>query len=339
MSELRFALLGTGFWSRYQLAAWGEIEGVRCVALYNRTRSKAEALAAEFGVPTVYDDAELLLRQEQLDFVDIVTDADTHEKFTGLALNHRLPTICQKPMAPSLATAEAMARKSEDAGIPLLIHENWRWQAPLRRLKGVLQSGRLGPIVRARIDYANKFPVFDNQPFLRELERFILTDIGTHILDVARFLFGEATELYCQTRRMHEDIQGEDVATVMMQMDEGLTVTCNMSYASRGECDRFPETFAAIEGTHAGVSLGAGHHLTLFHGDSTEIEQVLVPQYAWADPAYSLIHASIVDCHRNLVAALRGEAIAETNAIDNLKTLRLVDSAYQSAAEHAVIRF
>lgn len=47
MSNLRFAMLGTGFWSRFQLAAWHELNGVECVALYNRTRGKAEALAAD----------------------------------------------------------------------------------------------------------------------------------------------------------------------------------------------------------------------------------------------------------------------------------------------------
>ena len=43
---LRFAIFGTGFWSRFQLAAWQELEGVECVAFYNRTRSTAEALNA-----------------------------------------------------------------------------------------------------------------------------------------------------------------------------------------------------------------------------------------------------------------------------------------------------
>lgn len=58
MSDLRFAMLRTGFWSRFQLAAWREASGAQCVALYNRTRTQAEALAREFGVPSVYDDAE-----------------------------------------------------------------------------------------------------------------------------------------------------------------------------------------------------------------------------------------------------------------------------------------
>lgn len=338
MSSLRFAMLGTGFWSRYQLAGWREVPDATCVALYNRTRSKAEALAGEFGIPSVYDDAEALFDREAVDFVDIVTDVDTHAPFVAMAAKHGRPTICQKPMAPSLEVAQEMVRLTREAHVPLLIHENWRWQAPLRRLKSILDSGRLGPLVRARIDYANSFPVFDNQPFLKELKQFILTDIGTHILDTARFLFGEMTQLYCQTRRMREDIAGEDVATVMMQTRDGLTVTCNMSYASHWEFDRFPETFVAAEGSLGGVSLGADYELKIFDGSGTYSERVAPTRYKWADPDYELIHSSIVDCHRNLLGALRHECEAETTGEDNLRTLELVYGAYESADKGVVVR-
>lgn len=123
MTNLRFAIFGTGFWSRFQLAAWRELPGVECVALYNRTRAKAEALARDFGVPAVYDDAEELLRREQLDFIDIITDVDTHSRFVQMAAMHGLPVICQKPMAPALATAEAMVATCRTAGVPFFIHE------------------------------------------------------------------------------------------------------------------------------------------------------------------------------------------------------------------------
>ena len=58
MTELRFAILGTGFWARYQLAGWRELPGARCVAVWNRTRAKAQALADEFGIATVYNTPE-----------------------------------------------------------------------------------------------------------------------------------------------------------------------------------------------------------------------------------------------------------------------------------------
>ena len=126
MSNLRFAIFGTGYWSRFQLAGWRELEGVECVALYNRTRAKAEALAQAFDVPTVYDDAEELFRREPLDFIDIITNVETHSQFVHLAAVHGLPVICQKPMATSLEEAEQMVRVCREAGVPFFVHENWR---------------------------------------------------------------------------------------------------------------------------------------------------------------------------------------------------------------------
>ena len=338
MNELRFATFGAGFWAPFQLAAWQEVPGARCVAIYNRTRSKAEALAARFNVPAVYGDPRELLRRERLDFVDIITDVDTHAEFVRLAAEHRLPAICQKPLAPSLQTASDMAQACRRAGVPLLVHENWRWQAPIRRLRQVLDEGRIGRVFRARITYSNSFPVFDNQPFLKELEQFILTDIGTHILDAVRFLFGEPHTLFCRTARVHHEIRGEDVATVILGIGGETTVTCEMSYASRVEHDRFPETFVLVEGDAGLAELAPDYWLRVTTQSGTHAVRCPPPRYKWADPAYDLVHSSIVPCHANLLAALRGEQPAETTAEDNLKTLQLVYSAYESARSGQSIR-
>ena len=62
---------------------------------------KPQALAEQFHVPRVYDNAEELLQKEKLDFVEIITDVDTHALFTELAVKHGVKNIiCQKPMAP-----------------------------------------------------------------------------------------------------------------------------------------------------------------------------------------------------------------------------------------------
>jgi predicted dehydrogenase len=338
MEELRFAIIGTGFWARFQLAGWREVPGARCVALYNRTRSKAEALAREFGIPAVHDDPEELTRREKPDFLDIITDVGTHRWFVELAASRRVPAICQKPMATSLAEAQAMAAACRAAGIPLAIHENWRWQAPIRRLKAVLDEGRIGKVFRARLDFCSSFPVFDKQPFLKDLEQFILTDMGSHILDTARFLFGEVRSLYCRTFRAHRDIRGEDVATVVLGMEGGAMVTCNLSYASRLERERFPETFVLVEGERGSAELAPDCWLRVTAGETTEARRVPPPRYPWADPAYGLVHASIVDCNRHLLDALRSGRPAETSAEDNLKTVRLVFAAYDSAREDRVVR-
>jgi predicted dehydrogenase len=337
MNDLRFAIFGTGFWSRYQLAAWRELGGVECVALYNRTRAKAEALAQAFGVPAVYDDPEDLLRNERLDFIDIITDVDTHSRFVHMAAARRLPVICQKPLAPTYAEAERMVAACRDAGVPFFVHENWRWQTPIRQLKRMLDTGLIGRPFRARIAMVSGFPVFANQPFLAELEQFVVADMGSHVLDVARFLFGEAQRLYCQTRRVHPNIKGEDVATVMLEMG-GTTVVCEIGYAENFlERDRFPETFIFIEGERGSIELAPDFWLRMTTADGTHSRRWPPPRYAWADPAYDLVHASIVSCNANILGALRAEAQAETIGEDNLRTVQLVFAAYESAASGQVV--
>lgn len=338
MKNLRFAIFGAGFWPQYQLAAWNELTGATCVAVYNRTRAKAEALAQRFAVPAVYDDPEELLASEEPDFIDIITDVNTHSRFVHLAAKHRIAVICQKPMAPTLAAAEKMVATCREAGVPLFVHENWRWQTPIRELKKVLDSGVIGAPFRARIDMISGFPVFRNQPFLAELEQFILTDLGSHTLDTARFLFGEADTLYCQTRRVHRNIKGEDVATLMMQMGGRTTVLVEMAYAENFlERDHFPETCFFVEGEKGSAEIGPDFWLRVTTKSGTHARRVPPRRFAWANPAYDVVHASIVPCNADLLRALRGRGRAETPGEDNLKTARLVFAAYDSARRNTVI--
>ena len=340
MPALKFAVLGTGFWARYQVPAWLEVGGAQPVAAYNRTRAKAEEVARRFGIERVYDDPEELLQRERLDFVDIITAVETHAALVSLAAKYRLPVICQKPMSTDLATAERMVAECRQAGVPLYIHENWRWQTPIRALKQALISGVIGRPFRARIDMLSGFAVFENQPFLKELDQFILTDLGSHTLDTARFLFGEASSLYCQTRQVHPDIRGEDAATVVMNMGEQVSVTVNMAYAGNFlEREAFPQTFIFIEGEHGSLELSQDYWLRTTTREGTHLKRVPPPRYSWADPAYAVVHAAIPACNANLLGALKGEAPAETTGEDNLKTVRLVFASYDSARSDQVIHF
>ena len=339
MRPLRFALFGTGFWSRFQLAGWQEIGGVECVALYNRTEQKARDLAARAGLSArIYQDPCELFEREHLDFVDIVTSPETHGRLVALAAERRLPVICQKPMASSYGEAVEMVEICRRAGVPFYVNENWRWQAPIRALKKTLESGAIGTPCRARLRMVSGFPVFENQPFLRELEQFLLMDIGSHILDVARFLFGEPVSLYCSTQKVHRGICGEDMATVLLRFAGGQTLICELGYPGIPlETDHFPQTFALIEGESGSVELGPNYSLRITTAAGTSSEYVKPPHYSWADPAYEVVHASIVPCQADLLAGLRREKTPETTGEDNLRTMRLVHEAYESAKRNEVV--
>jgi predicted dehydrogenase len=340
MATLRFAVLGAGFWARFQLAAWKELDGVECVAIYNRSRDRGEKFAKDFNVPALYDDPEELLRREKPDFIDVVTYPFTLSRFVHLAAAHGTPVISQKPMAPSLAVARESLRVCREAGVPYYIHENWRWQSQLRELKKVLDSGVIGTPFRARISMVSAYPVFANEPHLKDLEEFVLTDMGTHILDLARFYFGESESLYCQVRHVHSDCKGEDVATVMMSMGGRTTVTCELGYPENYvEHEYFPQTMVFVEGNKGTAEVARDYWLRVTTNAGTHSRRCPPVRYSWVDPDYHVVHSSIVACNANLLGALRGETPAETTGEDNYKTLELVFAAYDSARSGKVIHF
>jgi D-apiose dehydrogenase len=339
MTELRFAMFGAGFWANYQLAAWGEIPGVRCVAICDPDRERAEKLAHKFSVASVYDRAEAVFEAGLPDFVDIVSAVHSHGPLVRLAAEHDVPVISQKPMATSLAEAEQLVTHCRAARVPFLVHENWRWQSPLRRMREILDSGAIGAPFRARIDMISGFPVFVNQPALRTLDQFLLADMGSHILDLARFLFGEAESLYCHIHGVHADIRGEDVATVLLRMGPGRTsVVCEMAFAENPlEHECFPQTLMFVEGNRGSLEVAPDYWVRVTTAEGTLARRHAPPRFAWADPDYEVVHASLVPCLANLLDGIKGSK-AETTAEDNLKTVRLVFAAYESARCDDVIR-
>jgi predicted dehydrogenase len=342
MKPLRFAILGAGFWARVQLAAWREVGGVECVAVYNRTRARAEEFARSLDIPAVYDDPEKLLREIRPDFVDNITEVGGHKALSLLCAKHRIPCICQKPMAASLKDARVMVSAFHTARTPFFVHENWRWQTPMRALIDKLREGVIGTPFRARFAMVSGFDCWANQPALRELEQFILTDLGTHILDTARACFGEGRSLYCQLHKtLLPQVKGENVATLLLSMGEaGTSVTIEIGYAKTPlEHDFFPETFVFVEGPLGSIDVTGNYWLRVTTQKGTQSKRYPPPRYSWADPQYGLAQASMVPCHRNLLAALRGEGEAETTAADNLKTMELVFGAYESARKDSVIKF
>jgi predicted dehydrogenase len=336
MSDLRFAVIGAGFWAHYQTTAWFEVGGVQLVAVCDLDRSKAEKLAAKFNVTKVYDDAEAMFQQEKLDFVEVITEVPVHAPLVLMAAKYKVPVICQKPMAADYETCQKMVQACRDAGIPFMIHENFRWQTPMRAVKKLLDEDRIGQPFRTRIQFVHGFPVFDNQPFLKTLEHFALTDVGCHLLDLARFFFGEPQSLYCQHYRTRDDIAGEDVASVLLRMED-VICNCEISYSTKTEIEAFPETLIYIEGKKGTLDLGPNLWIRVTTDEGTFARRYAPPRYPWANPDYDVAHASLVPTNANFLNAVKTGQPAETAGEDNLKTMRLVYSSYESAERNQVI--
>ncbi|MFN3649307.1 MAG: Gfo/Idh/MocA family protein [Armatimonadota bacterium] len=329
MSKLRGALIGCGFFARNHLHGWAEVEAAAIVATCDVDRSRAEAYAREFGIAAAYADPAEMLVRERLDFVDIVTQPGTHRELTELAASRGVHVICQKPMAPSLEEARSMVAACRAAGVRFMVHENFRWQRPMRELKQA--SEELGELFFGRITWRTPFDIYHYQPYLAEDPRFIIADLGVHLLDLARFFLGEVEQLYCVTRRVNPRIQGEDVATILLKMRSGAACVVEASYASPLEDDPFPQTLVYLEGSEKTAILSPGFELTVTRPGETVRRDVSPPLLSWASPPAHAIQESIPSLQRHWVECLREGREPETSGVDNLRTLELVYGAYESA--------
>ena len=338
MGELRGAVIGCGFFANNHLDAWTAIEGVRIVALCDRDRARLDAAGARFAVGALYQDAPAMLAAEALDFVDIVTTVPSHRALVELAARHRLAAICQKPFAASLEDARAMVDAMRAADVPLMVHENFRWQSPIMAVREVIEAGRIGTPFWARVSFRSNYDVVAGQPYLATGQRFAIEDLGVHVLDVARFLLGEVETVVARTQRVDPRVRAEDVATMLLGHASGATSVVEASYASRFIDDPFPQTLIDVEGSAGAARLGQGYRLAVVGVQGSEERDVSPVLLPWAQPPWHGVQESVLNIQRHWVECLRTGAAPATRGEDNIRTSALVEAAYESAAAGRVVQ-
>lgn len=328
----RGALIGCGYISESHLKAWSQIPEARIVAVADLDRDKATRRAKAFEIPAVYSDYRAMLAQESLDFVDIATPPDVHLEMVTEAAGQQLQVLCQKPVAPTLADLEAMIRVCEQAGVTFMVNENARFQPWFRRAGALLQANAIGRpyYINLTSRARGSMPVvqFGNQPFFATMPRLIVYELGVHFLDTLRYLFGEATHVYAQTRRVSPNIAGEDSATLLLGM-AGLTAVVDMSWASLPTWDSEEAASWAevrIEGELGTLHLRTDGLLRLITDDGEKYD-VFSPD---------AIQTSFLAAQQHFIDCLRTGAEPETSGHETLKTMELVFGAYDSAAHNRI---
>ena len=361
---LRGALIGTGSIAPYHLTAWQRIPGVEIVALCNRTVEKAQALAGRYGIDPshVYAELEDLLDHEAgLNFVDIATAPDLHRPQTEAAAARGLHVLCQKPLAPSLADAQAMLDACRQANVLLSVNENWRWRGWYREVQRQLQAGTLGRLRYVRLAAHHNVtlervdgsapPLLAHQAYTAAMPHLILYEWGVHLIDTLRMLLGEPQWVHAHMAHASPLATGEDRAIVLLGFGEVLACL-DLSWASHVP-DELPSLLedGLFEGDGGSLALvpnrGDGDCLRLV----TPLPRERVPinrGRAWSPvvtqtwPAHdgdiaAAYQASYTAAQGHFIERLRAGKLPETHAADNLNTLRAMFAAYQSASENRVV--
>ncbi len=333
---IRVAAVGTGYFSQFHLQGWSDMDDAELVGLCSLDKAPLAEAARTYGVPDCFDDLETMLDDLKPDVLDIITPPPTHAAFIRAAFARGIPVICQKPFTTSLQEAEEMAELSDSCGLPLIVHENFRFQPWYTEIKSRLNAGELGALYQITFrlrpgDGQGPEAYLNRQPYFQKMERFLIHETAIHVIDVFRYLFGDIEGVSARLAKINPVIAGEDAGILIFEFANG----------SRGLFDgnRLSDHVAKnrrlimgeveIEGAKGTMRLdGDGRLFMRAHGENEE-QQI---EFAWQDHGFA--GNSVRFLQQHAVAHLRDGTPAMNTARDYLKNLRVEDAVYRSHAEN-----
>jgi len=167
--------------------------------LGGRDLAKTKAAAAKYGWAGVQTDWRELVNSPDVQIVDVCTPGDTHAEIAIAALAAGKHVLCEKPLANTVAEAEAMADAANAAaerGVRSMVAFNYRRVPALAYARTLVESGRLGTIRHVRAQYLQDWLSDEQAPMAWRLQKDkagsgALGDIGAHIIDATQFLLGD----------------------------------------------------------------------------------------------------------------------------------------------------
>lgn len=335
-AELTVACLGAGYFAQFHHDAWRRIPRTRLIAVADRDEAKARAAGA-----AAYGSLDAMLEAKVPDILDVVVPPPGHLDAirAGLAAGVKA-IVCQKPFCRGMDEAREAVRLAREAGVPLIVHENFRFQPWYRAIRDEIASGAVGKVHLATFrlrtgDGQGPRAYLDRQPYFQTMPRLLVHETAVHWIDTFRFLLGPIRDVYADLRRMNPVISGEDAGHVLFGFDEGVRALF--------DGDRLLDHDAEDRRTTLGEGLveGDGGELRL-NGDgsvrsrrfgSREWRTVLRPEKR---PGFG------GDCvgalQRHVVSALLDGGELENAAEDYLPVLAVEEAIYRSAAEERKVR-
>jgi D-apiose dehydrogenase len=335
MGKIRVATIGAGYFSQFHHDAWSRIEEVDLVAVCDRDEGKARAYAERWGIPAVYTDAGAMLDETRPDLVDIATPPATHLALIRLAAERTIPAICQKAFCRTLGEAEEAVRVADEAGILLVVHENFRFQPWYGAVRDLVAEGRVGELYQLSFrmrpgDGQGPRAYLDRQPYFQEMERFLVHETAIHFIDTFRFLVGEVSAVTARLVRLNPAIKGEDAGIILFEFANGVRALFDGNRLVDHPADNRRLTMGDLLIEGSGGVLRLDGYGRIFHRPFGSNEETEMP-YPWNKAGFA--GDSVLRFQRHVIDHLKGRGPLMTAARDYLTNLRIEEAVYRSSAQ------
>lgn len=315
------------------------VDGLELVGIVTRDPERAARAAAAYPRAEVVDSVESLWGR--IDLLVIATPNSAHMPLALEAVEQRVPVVVDKPLAVSAAHAERVVDAAESAGVPLTVFQNRRWDGDLLTLQKLLPD--LGNVTRFESRFERFRPDVKGGAWREAGDAAVggglLLDLGAHLVDQARELFGPPVRVYAELEARRPGAQVEDDVFVALEHGGGERSHLWMSSVAPLHGPRF-----RVSGTRAGFAVDG------LDPQEQQLADGLRPgdeRYGVGSPGALVdgdgrrevqLERGAYECFYSAVASwLRDGAPPPVDPRDSVAVLHLLEAARTSAAIHSVV--
>lgn len=279
-ADLRVGVIGAGFIGRVHMERFAAADGVSVVACADMSPELRAAAAKKYGLDREYADASALIEDREIDAVVVAVPNRFHAPLTIEALNAGKHVLVEKPMGLDQASAKEIYNASASSGKTVMVAHQMRWMPAVQEAKRMADAGELGKVYNAKCGMMRRKNIPGWGSWFTRMNESgggPLIDIGVHVLDMTMWLLGDPKPVsvfgstYAEfgprkkglgswgTPDWNGIFDVEDLATAMIKMDDGSTLTLDVSWAVNTLSDNKHQI--DLMGTEGGVSI-RGNDLT-----------------------------------------------------------------------------
>lgn len=350
--KVRVGIIGTSWWTEgFYIPSLKSHPKALILAICGRTRKRAEELAHKHNIPHVFTDYTEMLNSDMLDAVVIATPDDLHFPMTMKALEKGLHVICEKAMALSANDARIMLEEAEARGVKHMIMFTNRWVPHIQYLKHLVETGYVGEFYQAHFSHLTGSLTAEEYSWYYDPERSqgVLSVIGSHIIDLARWLVGDikrvSASLSTFVERPGKDgnktLGAPDSALLLLEFDNGSHGSIHLGTVNHigqgltrtGRCIELYGSKGTLELSGDSFSKPPTAELRGFQIGDKEVQRFEIPEeyHKGINPEVTfevfLKHSA---GPRLFIDAIVNDTPIEPNFYDGYKVQQVIDAAIES---------
>jgi predicted dehydrogenase len=341
-AKIRIGVVGAGNIGNVHLNVFGKLEDVEIAGVTDAYLPLAEQRAQEHGLAKVYANPQEMFEDTSVDAVVIGVPNKYHAPLAVEALQKGKHVLLEKPMAISADAAKAILEAKQQSGRILMMAHQMRWSGVARALKQQVEEGKLGRIYNAKTGWFRKKGIPGWGTWFTRMDESgggPLIDIGVHMLDMTLYLMGnpKPVSVYGTTyaefgpRRTGIGTWGtpnwdgyydvEDLATALIKMDDGSTLSLEVSWAAHA-AGFTQEPFVHLMGTEAGGAIIGNKGSIVTHEGDEVVEKDLDPLEGEEDR---------ILLSKHFIACLREGKEPISPALSGYVNNRILSAIYESS--------